>query len=132
MIYLTVSQTLTMQSTKVFLTIDKLHSEITRIWESFRGKEGIDDTVVDEGYLLTISEKAMEKAKEQKFNSNHAYILPPPTTLVNDLAHYAASRYVENHDLVFSGAFDESLLDGCDKYNLATETLEASICRQCI
>ncbi|MDE1326919.1 dGTPase [Vibrio aestuarianus] len=108
---------------KGILSIDKLHSEIARIWESFRGKEGVDDTVVDEGYLLTISEKAMEKAKEQKFNSNHAYILTLRTTLVNDLAHYAASRYVENHDLVFSGAFDESLLDGCDKYNLATETL---------
>ncbi|SMY31947.1 dGTPase [Photobacterium andalusiense] len=108
---------------KGILSIGKLHSEIARIWESFRGKEDIDDTVVDDGYLLKISEKAMEKAKEQKFNSNHAYILTLRTTLVNDLAHYAASRYVENHDLVFSGAFDESLLDGCDKYNLATETL---------
>ena len=108
---------------KGILSIDKLHSEIVRIWESFRGKEGVDDSVVDDGYLLTISEEAMKKAKEQKFNSNHVYILTLRTTLVNGLARYAASRYVENHDLVFSGDFDASLFDGCDKYNLATETL---------
>ncbi|CAK2882581.1 dGTPase [Vibrio splendidus] len=108
---------------KGILSIDKLHSEIARIWKSFRGRNGVDDSVVDEGYLLKISDIAMKKAKEQKFNGNHTYILTLRTTLVNDLAHYAANRYVKYHDLVFSGAFDESLLDGCDKYNLATETL---------
>ncbi|WP_318432576.1 dGTPase [Photobacterium leiognathi] len=108
---------------KGILSIDKLHSEIERIWESFRGTDGVDDSVVDEGYLLKISQTAMKRSKEQKFNSHHAYILTLRTTLVNDLAMYAAERYVDNHDLVFSGDFDESLLDGCGKYNLATETL---------
>ncbi|WP_045495759.1 dGTPase [Vibrio hyugaensis] len=108
---------------KGILSIEKLHSEIERIWKSFRGKAGIDDVVVDEGYLLNIANRAMEKAQEEKFNRNHTYILTLRTTLVNDLAHYAAERYVKNHDLVFNGTLDESLLDGCDKYNLATETL---------
>ncbi|HIF9075625.1 TPA: dGTPase [Photobacterium damselae] len=108
---------------KGILSIDKIHSEITKIWESFKEKEDVDKAAVDDGYLLKISEQAMKKAKEQKFNGNHIYILTLRTILVNDLAHYAARRYVENHNLVFSGAFDESLLDGCDKYNLATETL---------
>ncbi len=108
---------------KGILSIDKLHSEIKRIWESFRDKKGVDNKVVDEGYLLDIADKAMEKANKEKFNRNHTYILTLRTTLVNDLAKYATRRYVENHDLVFNGYFDESLLGGCDKYNLATETL---------
>ena len=108
---------------KGILSINKIHLEIKRIWESFRSKNGLYNTVVDEGYLPKISETAMKKAKEQKFNSNHAYILTLRTTLVNDLAQHAANRYVDNHYSVFSGDFDGSLLDGCDKYNLATETL---------
>ncbi|PSU69825.1 dGTPase [Photobacterium phosphoreum] len=108
---------------KGILSIEKVHSEIDRIWKSFRGKDGVDDVVVDDGYLLSIAEYAMQKANKEKFNRNHIYILTLRTTLVNDLAHYAAKRYVDNHDLVFDGKLDESLLDGCDKYNLATETL---------
>ena len=108
---------------KGILTVDKLHSEINRIWKSFRNTEGIDNDVVDDGYLLSIANKAMKKSKEEIFNSSHAYILTLRTALVNDLAEYAANRYVKNHYLVFNGKLDESLLDGNDKYNLATETL---------
>ncbi|WED22814.1 dGTPase [Vibrio sp. JC009] len=108
---------------KGILTVEKLHSEIKRIWESFRGEEGIDDTVIDEGYLLRIAEEAMKRAKQEKFISSHAYILTLRTRLVNDLAGYAATRYVDNHDAVFNGTLDESLLDGKDEYHVATETL---------
>jgi dGTPase len=109
---------------KGILSIEKLHSEITRVWLSYRGKEGVDDAVVEEGYLLKIANRALEKAQAEKFNGHHAYILTLRTTLVNDLVKYAASRYVENHDAVFNGTLDGSLLDGCDKYHLATETLK--------
>ncbi|MBG9998458.1 dGTPase [Pseudoalteromonas sp. NSLLW24] len=108
---------------KGILSIEKLHSEITRIWKSFRGNEGVKDSVVDEGYLLKIADTAMEKAVKEKFNTNHVYTLTLRTILVNDLSKYAAERYVENHESAFNGTLDESLLDGCDKYNLATETL---------
>lgn len=108
---------------KGILSIDKLHSEIERIWNSFRGDENVDNTVVDDGYLLSIASSAMGNAKKEKFNYNHTYILTLRTMLVNDLAEYAAIRYVDNHNSVFNGTLDESLLDGCDKYNLATETL---------
>jgi len=108
---------------KGILSIEKLHSEIERIWESFRNEDEINNAVVDEGYLLIIANKAMEKSKKEKYNREHAYILTLRTALVNDLAQYAADRYIKNHDAVFNGTFDESLLDGSDKYNLATETL---------
>ena len=108
---------------KGILSIDKVHSEIKRIWESFRDNEGVDNKVVDEGYLFKIADKAMKKANKEKFNRNHVYILTLRTIFVNDLAKYATRRYIDNHDLIFNGYFDESLLDGCDKYNLATETL---------
>lgn len=108
---------------KGILSIEKLHSEIYRIWQSFRGKENINDSVVDEGYLLGIADEAKKRSESEKFNQNHAYILTLRTNLVNDLALYAANRYIENHDFIFNGKLDESLLDGCDKYNLATETL---------
>jgi dGTPase len=109
---------------KGILSIEKLHSEIARIWESYRGKEGVDDAVVDEGYLLKIADSAMKNAQAEKFNGHHAYILKLRTKLVNDLADYAATRYVKNHNAVFNGTLDGSLLDGCDKYHLATETLK--------
>lgn len=108
---------------KGILSIEKLHSEIKRIWESFRGQKGVNNSVVDEGYLLNIADQAMSKAIKEKFNSDHVYILTLRTILVNDLSNYAADRYVDNHEKVFNGSLDESLLDGCDKYNLATETL---------
>lgn len=110
---------------KGILSIEKLHSEIKRIWNSFRGNEGVNDSVVSDGYLLKIANIAMDKANKEKFNKNHVYILTLRTILVNDLSKYAAERYVENHELVFNGTLDESLLDGCDKYNLATETLRS-------
>ena len=108
---------------KGILTIEKLHSEIEKIWKSFRGNEGVKNSVVDEGYLINISNAAMKKANQEKFNASHIYTLTLRTTLVNDLSNYAADRYIDNHEDVFNGTLDESLLDGSDRYHLATETL---------
>jgi dGTPase len=105
---------------KEILTIDKLHSEIINTWNSF-GCENQD--VIKDGYLLEISNHAYDKYKNANFNNKHAYFLTLRTRLVNDLVHYAAQRYVDNHEHIFNGEFDESLLDGEDKYHYATETL---------
>ncbi|MCD9504872.1 dGTPase [Photobacterium phosphoreum] len=108
---------------KGILTIDQLHSEIKKIWKSFKEKEEISNAVVDDGYLLKIADEAYEKYMSEPHNKKHAYILTLRTKFVNDLSNYAAQRFIDNHEKIFHGELDESLLDGDDKYHLATETL---------
>jgi len=71
---------------------------------------------------LKIAKRAYENYQKENHNKQHAYILTLRTTLVNDLSKYAARRFIENHEKVFHGELDESLLDGNDEFNLATET----------
>jgi dGTPase len=107
---------------KGILTIDQLHSEITKTWNNFKGDEKINNEVIEGGYLLKIANKAYKKHEEEEHNKAHAYILTLRTTLVNDLSKYAATRFIDNHEQIFNGELDESLLDGSDEFNLATET----------
>ncbi|MCS3833566.1 dGTPase [Aeromonas veronii] len=105
---------------KGILSIEKLHSEITKIWDDLK----IKITNADErNYLNEIINKAYGAYQNTPTNKNHAYILTLRTILVNDLARYAAERFINNHQDIFDGHFDESLLDGNDKYHFATETL---------
>jgi dGTPase len=108
---------------KGILTIDQLHSEINSIWKSFKGKKGVSDKVIDDGYFLKIADEAYEKYKNETHNKQHAYILTLRTKFVNELSNYAAQRFVDNHEMIFNGELDESLLDGGGKYHLASETL---------
>ncbi len=108
---------------KGILSIDKLDAEIRRIWNSFTDDKNVDPSVIEEGYLLSIADLAKQKYENERHDKKHAYILKLRTILVNDLANYAADRFIQNHEAVFHGRLDESLLDGSDRYNLATETL---------
>ena len=107
---------------KGILTIDQLHKEIELIWNNFKDDKGVKNEVVESGYLLKIANRAYENYQKENHNKQHAYILTLRTTLVNDLSKYAARRFIENHEKVFHGELDESLLDGNDEFNLATET----------
>lgn len=108
---------------KGILSIDKLHNEIKTTW-----RELINDVngslIDDQNYLCDIATLALANADKEQFNKSHAYMLTIRTTLVNDLSNYAAERYIENHNAIFNGDFDESLLDGSDKFHMATETLK--------
>lgn len=105
---------------KGILSIEKLHGEITKTWDDLKIKIS---NVDERNYLDEIINKAYGAYQSTPTNKNHAYILTLRTILVNDLARYAAERFVNNHQSIFDGRFDESLLDGNDKYHFATETL---------
>jgi dGTPase len=107
---------------KGILTVDQLHNEISKTWNNFKEDPGVKSDVVEGGYLLKIAKKAYKNYLNEDHNKEHAYILTLRTTLVNDLSKYAAKRFIDNHEQVFHGELDESLLDGSDEYNLATET----------
>jgi dGTPase len=107
---------------KGILTVDQLHNEISKTWNNFKEDPDVKSDVVEGGYLLKIAQKAYKNYLNEDHNKEHAYILTLRTTLVNDLSKYAAKRFIDNHEQVFHGELDESLLDGSDEYNLATET----------
>lgn len=107
---------------KGILTVEQLHIEIKKTWNNFKDDPDIKNEIVENGYLLKIADRAYQKYQEEEHNKDHAYILTLRTTLVNDLSRYAAKRFIDNHELVFNGELDESLLDGHDEFNLATET----------
>jgi dGTPase len=108
---------------KGILTVDQLHAEIKSIWYSFKGTGDVSDPVIEDGYLLRIADEAYEKYTDEKYNKQHAYILTLRTKFVNDLSDYAAQRFIDNHESIFNGELDESLIDGRGKYYIATETL---------
>ncbi|MCW0505968.1 dGTPase [Aeromonas piscicola] len=105
---------------KGILSIDKLHGEINRAWDDLKVRIS-DET--QRNYLNEITTKAYQSYQNTPTNKNHAYILTLRTILVNDLAKYAAERFIIHHQSIFNGELDESLLDGDDKYHFATETL---------
>lgn len=107
---------------KGILTVDQLHNEISKTWNKFKEDTNIKSDVVEGGYLLKIADKSYKNYLSEDHNKDHAYILTLRTTLVNDLSKYAAKRFIDNHEQIFQGELDESLLDGSDEYNLATET----------
>lgn len=107
---------------KGVLTVEQLHNEIKRIWEQFKNNEDVKSEVVEGGYLIKIADRAYQNYQNESHNKDHAYILTLRTTLVNDLSKYAAKRFIDHHEEVFNGVLDESLLDGNDEFNLATET----------
>lgn len=104
---------------KGILSIEKLNHEIEKSWNILREEKELSGS----DYLLRISRDAYKKYLTEEHDKSHAYMLKLRTELVNDLARYAAKRYIENHESIFNGLLDESLLDGSDEYNLATETL---------
>ncbi len=105
---------------KGILSIDELHNHIKETWSCFRVE---NPTVIDGNYLPEIADHAYKKYNAEKYNKNHLYILTLRTKLVNDLSNYSASRFIDNHEIIFNGELDESLLDGNDKFHFATETL---------
>ena len=109
---------------KGILTVDQLHNEIKKTWNNFKEDPEIKNEIVENGYLLNLADRANKKYQNEEHNKDHAYILTLRTALVNDLSKYAAKRFIDNHELVFNGELDESLLDGHDKFNLATETFK--------
>ena len=109
---------------KGILTVEQLHHEIKKTWSNFKENPKIKNHVVESGYLLKIADRAYQKYQSESHNKDHTYILTLRTTLVNDLSKYAAARFIENHQKIFDGELDESLLDGNDEYNLATKTFK--------
>lgn len=107
---------------KNILTVEQLHNEIIKTWNNFKNDPEIKDEVIESGYLINIADIAYQKYKDEVHNKDHAYILTLRTTLVNELSEYAAKRFIDNHEKIFNGELDESLLDGNDKFHLATET----------
>lgn len=105
---------------KGILSIDELHKHIKQTWTDFHVK---NPSVIEGNYLPEIAENAYKKYEAEKYNKNHVYILTLRTKLVNDLSNYSAERFISNHENIFNGEFDESLLDGDDKFHFATETL---------
>ena len=107
---------------KNILTVEQLHNEIIKTWNNFKNDPEIKDEVIESGYLINIADIAYQKYKDEEHNKDHAYILTLRTTLVNELSEYAAKRFIDNHEKIFNGELDESLLDGNDKFHFATET----------
>ena len=109
---------------KGILNVDQLHKAINDIWDSYLDDEKVDNEVVKKRYLPNLAKKAYKRYESESHNKNHSYILTLRTILVNELANYASYRYIENHEAVFDGTLDESLLDGNDEFHLATEVLK--------
>lgn len=109
---------------KGILNVDQLHKAINDIWDSYLDDEKVDNEVVKKRYLPNLAKKAYKRYESESHNKNHSYILTLRTILVNELANYASDRYIENHEAVFDGTLDESLLDGNDEFHLATEVLK--------
>lgn len=109
---------------KGILNVEQLHDAIKAMWESYLGDEKIDNSVIKKRYLPNLADNAYSRCQLENHNKNHTYILTLRTNLVNDLANYASDRYIENHEEVFNGTLDASLLDGNDEFNLATEVLK--------
>lgn len=109
---------------KGILDVEQLSQAIKVQWKDFKGQKAISNDVVEDGYLLKIEEKAFERYKQSKTNQNHNYMLILRTSLVNDLAKYAAERFFVNHQAIFDGTFDAPLLGGNDSFDLAAQTLK--------
>ncbi|MCC5453138.1 dGTPase [Rheinheimera sp. UJ51] len=109
---------------KGILDVEQLSQAIRNQWNAYKGQKGISDAVVEEGYLLKIEKEALTNYQSTVINKSHHYILKLRTSLVNDLANYAAERFVSNHQAIFDGTFDMPLLGGNDSYDLAAKTLK--------
>ncbi|NVJ64062.1 MAG: dGTPase [Flavobacteriaceae bacterium] len=109
---------------KRILTVDQLHEAISTTWDKLKIGKLPEDDIEGNRYLTDVINSGYERYKKEPHNKSHAYILTLRTTLVNDLANYASDRFIDNHESVFNGTLDESLLDGSDKFYLATKTLK--------
>lgn len=109
---------------KGILSVSQLQQHLSATWQ-LKSKglrlRGASSDACD--YLPHLLEKAWRRYENADYHREHAYFLTLRTQLVNDLAQYAAQRYVDHHQEVFTGTLDASLLDGRDEYHCASETL---------
>ncbi len=105
---------------KGILSIKKLNESLESTWKTLTENK---PDAFDKEYFLKITGSAYADYKSAEHDKEHKYILKFRTTLVNDLSKYAAQRYIDNHESIFNGNLDESLLEGNDKFHIATETL---------
>jgi len=102
---------------KGILSLDDVYNLIKQECE----KEG-------ENYLLDLitNRYKLVKEKEQEPYQFNMFFTLFRASLVNDLVRYVADIYIKNHQVVFDGSFDGSLLESQEdsKYNKAIKILQ--------
>ena len=105
---------------KGILTIDELHKLLHDQWFVLA-----KDLPAEAGmFLPNILSKAMDDYRAEQLDQDHEYLLALRTRFVNALVEQAAEQYVNNHEAIYHGQFDGSLIEGDDAYSLAAKTLK--------
>ena len=108
---------------KGILSVQQLHDLLQEQWYQLIGKRS--ELSVEDGQLLPrILLEAMQDYQEETLDKDHSYLLALRTRFVNALVKQAADHYVDNHEAIFHGQFDGSLIEGDDIYSLAAKTLK--------
>lgn len=106
---------------KGVLTVDALHIALQDSWKTSSSSLKNND---DKEFLLNILTKSYTNFQTNEYHKEHAYILTLRTNLVNELSNFSKNRFIENHEEIFQGTFNEPLLNGENKFFLATEALK--------
>lgn len=94
---------------KEILSLPELKSYLTEEWQRLAGNEQ---------WLLEVIERSAVGV-----DSAYGFITRLRTALVQRLVHYAAERYLEQHQAVFDGSLDQPLISGQTPEFWALETL---------
>lgn len=108
---------------KGILSVQQLHDLLLEQWYQLTAGNG-EFSVEDSELLPRILLEAMKSYKEETLDKEHSYLLALRTRFVNALVEQAANHYVHNHEAIYHGQFDDSLIEGDDIYSLAAKTLK--------
>ena len=105
---------------KGILTINELNSLLLDQWFALAKNLAADEAT----FLPNILSKAMDSYKEESLDQDHEYLLALRTRFVNALVEQAAEHYLDNHEAIYHGHYDGSLIEGEDAFSLAAKTLK--------
>ncbi|MCK5893388.1 MAG: dGTPase [Endozoicomonadaceae bacterium] len=101
---------------KGILTLIELRGYLNEEWDKQKGHDQND-------YLPNIIKDATKPGTPDDVTPDD-FIMRFRTRLVNDLADYAAQRYIECHEQIFVGSLNEPLIGGESKQHLALKILK--------
>ena len=105
---------------KNILTVPQLNQLLIEQW--FKLAKALPQD--EQTFLPNILSKAMDAYREENLDQDHEYLLGLRTRFVNALVEQAASHYVANHEAIYHGQYDGSLIEGDDACSLAAKTLK--------
>lgn len=102
---------------KGLLTLKKLKQILLMTWKSIHGG--------DESFFEQLVVECYKKARKHSILQENNFIVNFRSKLVTKLTDHASRRYVDNHESIFNGSFNEALLEGNDEYHEIIKTLKA-------